>query len=399
MAINHLSPPTGHMADNVIGFARALRAAGLPVGSGAVMDAMNALQVIEIGNRSDVFTTLEAIFVTRHEHALVFAQAFDLFFRPSEEWKSMLDSVPLPDHAKKKPPPASRRVQEALAQPATHETREVEQQELRLSVSDKEVLQKKDFAQMSAAEIAEVTRAIANMRLPQAQLHTRRYKPDARGLRLDMRRTLRASLRTGGEIIDIHRLGRIDKPAPIVALLDISGSMSEYTRLFLHFLHAITDARKRVSVFLFGTRLTNVTRALRQRDPDEALANCSSSVEDWAGGTRIATSLHGFNKLWARRVLGQGAIVLLISDGLEREADDRLAFEMDRLHRSCRRLIWLNPLLRYSGFEAKAQGIKMMLPHVDEFRPVHNLSSIQGLISALSAPLQPQHRGHIRPAA
>ena len=399
MAINHLSPPTGHMADNVIGFARALRAAGLPVGSGAVMDAMNALQVIEIGNRSDVFTTLEAIFVTRHEHALIFAQAFDLFFRPSEEWKSMLDSVPLPDHAKKKPPPASRRVQEALAQPATRETQEVEQQELRLSVSDKEVLQKKDFAQMSAAEIAEVTRAIAKMRLPQAQLQTRRYKPDARGLRLDMRRTLRASLRTGGEIIDIHRLGRIDKPAPIVALLDISGSMSEYTRLFLHFLHAITDARKRVSVFLFGTRLTNVTRALRQRDPDEALANCSSTVEDWAGGTRIATSLHGFNKLWARRVLGQGAIVLLISDGLEREADDRLAFEMDRLHRSCRRLIWLNPLLRYSGFEARAQGIKMMLPHVDEFRPVHNLSSIEGLISALSSPLQPQHRSHIRPAA
>ena len=311
----------------------------------------------------------------------------------------MLDSVPLPDHAKKKPPPASRRVQEALAQPASSDIQEVEQHDLRLSVSDKEVLQKKDFAQMSAAEIAEVTRAIANMRLPQAQLHTRRYQPDGRGLRLDMRRTLRASLRTGGEIIDIHRLGRIDKPAPIVALLDISGSMSEYTRLFLHFLHAITDARKRVSVFLFGTRLTNVTRALRQRDPDEALASCSSSVEDWAGGTRIAVSLHNFNKLWARRVLGQGAIVLLISDGLEREADDRLAFEMDRLHRSCRRLIWLNPLLRYSGFEAKAQGIKMMLPHVDEFRPVHNLSSIEGLISALSSPLQPQHRSHIRPAA
>ena len=399
MAIDHLSPPTGQMADNVVGFARALRAAGLPVGPGAVIDAMNALQVIEIGQRADVFTTLESIFVKRHEHALIFAQAFDLFFRASEEWKSMLDSVPLPDHAKKKPPPASRRVQEAMAQPASSDIQEVEQQDLRLSVSDKEVLQKKDFAQMSAAEIAEVTRAIANMRLPQAQLHTRRYQPDARGPRLDMRRTLRASLRTGGEIIDIHRLGRIDKPAPIVALLDISGSMSEYTRLFLHFLHAITDARKRVSVFLFGTRLTNVTRALRQRDPDEALANCSSSVEDWAGGTRIAVSLHNFNKLWARRVLGQGAIVLLISDGLEREADDRLAFEMDRLHRSCRRLIWLNPLLRYSGFEAKAQGIKMMLPHVDEFRPVHNLSSIEGLISALSSPLQPQHRNHIRPAA
>src|ERR1700730_2849666 len=311
----------------------------------------------------------------------------------------MLDALPRPDHARKKPPPASRRVQEALSQPHMSEQPQAQEQDLKLSVSDKEVLQKKDFAQMSAAEIAEVTRRVAEMRLPQAELVTRRYRPDARGLRLDMRRTLRGSLRTGGEIIDIRKLGRIEKPAPIVALLDISGSMSEYTRLFLHFLHAITDGRKRVSVFLFGTRLTNVTRALRARDPDEALASCSSSVEDWAGGTRIATSLHSFNKLWSRRVLGQGAIVLLISDGLEREADDRLAFEMDRLHRSCRRLIWLNPLLRFGGFEPKAHGIKMMLPHVDEFRPVHNLTSIKGLITALSSDLPPQHRSLIRSAA
>jgi hypothetical protein len=360
---------------------------------------MNALQVIEIGNRGDVYATLETIFVKRHEHALIFAQAFDQFFRAAEEWKNMLDSVPLPDHARKKPPPASRRVQEALSQPSMREEPQVQEQDLKLSVSDKEILQKKDFAQMSAAEIAEATRAIEKMRLPQAELATRRYRPDARGERLDTRRTLRGSLRTGGEIIDIRKLGRIQKPAPIVALLDISGSMSEYTRLFLHFLHAVTDARKRVSVFLFGTRLTNVTRALRARDPDEALASCSQSVQDWAGGTRIASSLHAFNKLWARRVLGQGAIVLLISDGLEREADSKLAFEMDRLHRSCRRLIWLNPLLRFGGFEPKAQGIRAMLPHVDEFRPVHNLSSIQGLISALSSPLPPHHRSLIRSVA
>jgi uncharacterized protein len=391
--------PDGRLVANLMHFARTLRAAGLPVGPGAVIDAMNALQLIEIGNRGDVFTTLESIFVKRHEHALIFRQAFNLFFRAAEEWKSMLDSVPLPAHARKKPPPASRRVQEAMSQPSFHEEPQAQEQDLRLSVSDKEILQKKDFAQMSAAEIAEVTRSIAKMRLPQAELETRRYQPDPRGLRLDMRRTLRGSLRTGGEIIDIRKLGRIEKPAPIVALLDISGSMSEYTRLFLHFLHAITDARKRVSVFLFGTRLSNVSRALRQRDPDEALASCSARVEDWAGGTRIATSLHSFNKLWARRVLGQGAIVLLISDGLEREADDKLAFEMDRLHRSCRRLIWLNPLLRYSGFEAKAQGIKMMLPHVDEFRPVHNLASIEGLIAALSSPLPPHHFSRIRSAA
>ncbi|MGA9299234.1 MAG: VWA domain-containing protein [Bradyrhizobium sp.] len=399
MAINHLSPPTGQTADNIVGFARALRAAGIPVGPGSVIDAMNALQLVDIGNRTDVFATLETIFVKRHEHALIFAQAFDLFFRAADEWKQMLDSVSLPDQARKKPPPASRRVQDAFAQTQTTETPQVEEQEARLAVSDKEILQKKDFAQMTAAEIAEVTRAISTMRLPQAELRTRRYRPDAHGLRLDMRRTLRASLRTGGDIVDIRKLGRIEKPAPIVALLDISGSMSEYTRLFLHFLHAITDARKRVSVFLFGTRLTNVTRSLRARDPDEALARCSSAVEDWAGGTRIATSLHTFNKLWGRRVLGQGAVVLLISDGLEREADTRLAFEMDRLHRSCRRLIWLNPLLRYGGFEPKAQGIKMMLPYVDEVRPVHNLMSIEGLIEALSSRPQPRHRGLIQSAA
>jgi uncharacterized protein with von Willebrand factor type A (vWA) domain len=398
--IDHLNPPTGLMADNVIGFARALRAAGLPVGPGAVIDALNAIQLIEIGNRADLFATLQAIFVKRHEHALIFAQAFELFFRAAEDWKHMLDSIPLPDHAKKKPKPASRRVQEAMAQPATRDLPAAQQeQELRLSVSDKEVLQKKDFAQMSAVEIAQVTRAIAEMRLPQAELRTRRFQPDRRGLKLDLRRTLRGSLRTGGDIVDIRRLGLIDKPAPIVALLDISGSMSEYTRLFLHFLHAITDARKRVSVFLFGTRLTNVTRALRARDPDEALASCTSAVEDWAGGTRISASLHTFNKLWGRRVLGQGAIVLLISDGLEREADSKLAFEMDRLHRSCRRLIWLNPLLRFGGFEARAQGIKMMLPHVDEFRPVHNLTSMAGLIQALSSAPPPHHFSAIRPAA
>src|ERR1700735_2253363 len=207
MPIDHLNPPTGQMADNVVGFARALRAAGMPVGPGAVIDALQALRLIEIGNRAEVFTTLESIFVKRHEHALIFAQAFDLLFRAAEDWRHMLDSVPLPDHARKKPPPASRRVQEAFAQPSINEMPQAQEQELRLSVSDKEVLQKKDFAQMSAAEIAAATRAIAEMKLPQAELRTRRYQPDARGLRLDMRRTLRGSLRTGGGIIGLPRPG------------------------------------------------------------------------------------------------------------------------------------------------------------------------------------------------
>ena len=201
---------------------------------------------------------------------------------------------------------------------------------------------------------------------------------------IDIRRTLRSSMKAGGAVIDLKYLGPREKEPPIVALLDISGSMSQYTRLFLHFLHSITDAKKRVTTFLFGTRLTNVTRAIRQRDPDEALVSCSAHVADWSGGTRIASSLHTFNKNWSRRVLGQGAVVLLITDGLERDGDDTLAFEMDRLHRSCRRLIWLNPLLRYEGFEARPKGVRTMLPHVDELRPIHNLESMGALVAALS---------------
>jgi uncharacterized protein with von Willebrand factor type A (vWA) domain len=213
---------------------------------------------------------------------------------------------------------------------------------------------------------------------------TRRLGPHRRGHVMDMRRTLRASMKAGGALIDLKYLGPRTKLPPVVALLDISGSMSQYTRLFLHFLHAVTDARKRVHTFLFGTRLTNVTRAIKARDPDEALAACSAGVVDWSGGTRIAPSLHAFNKLWARRVLAGGAVVLLFTDGLERDPDDTLAFEMDRLHRSCRRLIWLNPLLRFDGFEARAKGIRAMLPHVDEFRPIHNLESVAALCRALS---------------
>jgi uncharacterized protein with von Willebrand factor type A (vWA) domain len=220
--------------------------------------------------------------------------------------------------------------------------------------------------------------------LPLDLVKTRRMAPHRHSHMIDLRRTLRASMKAGGAVIDLKYLGPRQKEPPIVALLDISGSMNQYTRLFLHFLHSVTDARKRVQTFLFGTRLTNVSRALREKDPDEALTACSTHVADWAGGTRIATSLHDFNKHWARRVLTQGAVVLLITDGLERDGDDTLAFEIDRLHRSCRHLIWLNPLLRFDGFEARARGVRTILPHVDELRPIHNIESMTGLVHALS---------------
>jgi hypothetical protein len=375
-------------------FARALRAAGIPVGPGAVLDALEAVKAAGVGAKDDFYWTLHAVFVKRHEHSIIFDQAFRIFFR-KRGYLDQLMAMMLPQAPgapAQPPPPAATRVQEALFSDMKDklkpEEREVEL-DLTFTVSDRELLQKKDFAQMTADEIAAARIAIKRMVLSLDEVKTRRLTPHRHGHIIDMRRTLRASMKAGGALIDLKYLGPKTKLPPIVALLDISGSMSDYTRLFLHFLHSITDARKRVHSFLFGTRLTNVTRSLKARDPDDALSRCSASVLDWSGGTRIATSLHVFNKLWARRVLGQGAIVLLITDGLERDPDDRLAFEIDRLHRSCRRLIWLNPLLRFEGFEAKAKGIQTMLPHVDEFRPIHNLESMTELCRALSA-----HGGH-----
>ncbi len=378
----------GRLAENILYFARALRAAGMPVGPGAVIDALEAVKVAHVGTRDDFYWTLHAVFVKRHEHSILFDQAFRIFFR-RRGYIDKLIAAMLPEAlptAPKQPEAGAQRIQEALFAGTNKQKPEEQEVEIdsRLTVSDREVLNKKDFAQMTGAEIVAAKEAIAKLALPLNEVKTRRMTPSRHGHLIDMRRTLRASMKAGGALIDLKYLGPKVKEPPIVALLDISGSMSQYTRLFLHFLHAITDERKRVTTFLFGTRLTNVTRAIRQRDPDEALAACGAHVVDWSGGTRIATSLHDFNKHWARRVLGQGAVVLLITDGLERDADDTLSFEMDRLHRSCRRLIWLNPLLRFDGFEPRAKGVRAMLPHVDELRPVHNLESMTSLVRALS---------------
>ena len=383
-----MAAPEGRLAENIVYFARALRAAGMPVGPGAVLDALEALNVARAGARDDFYWTLHAVFVKRHEHTILFDQAFKIFFRKRGYIEKLIASM-IPqtlEPAAKSPAPGAQRIQEALFSGLNERAKHQSEVEVdaRLTVSDREVLQKKDFAQMTAAEIAAARDAIARLTLPLDEVRTRRLTQNRRGHLIDIRRTLRASMKAGGAVIDLKYLGPRLREPPIVALLDISGSMSEYTRLFLHFLHAVTDARKRVTTFLFGTRLTNVTRAIRQRDPDEALAACSANVADWSGGTRIASSLRIFNKQWARRVLGQGAVVLLITDGLERDADDTLAFEIDRLHRSCKRLIWLNPLLRFHAFEARAKGVQTMLPHVDELRSIHNLDSMKELVRALS---------------
>ena len=380
---------TGRLAQNILFFARALRAAGLPIGPGAVLDATRAVEATGFGDREDFRAALRAVFVKKHEQAPVFEQAFDIFWRRRgllDKLIAMLSPIAEPRaQDKAKPPAGASRVADALFKSKADKLQSPQLElDCRLSMSSDEALRRKDFAQMTADEISRARSLIAHMRLPRDELKTRRMGADPRGARIDARRTFRRSLRAGGASIELARRAPRTRKPPIVAICDISGSMSDYTRVFLHFLHALAERRGATRVFLFGTRLTNVTRALRRRDPDEALARCSDSVDDWSGGTRIGESLRRFNREWSRRALGQGATVLLFTDGLERDDDGQLGAEMERLHKSCRRLIWLNPLLRYDRFEAKARGIRAMLPHVDEFRPIHSLASMDDLVKALA---------------
>jgi hypothetical protein len=382
---------TGLLAENVAFFARALRGAGLKVGPGSVLDAVSALEAGGLGGRADVYWTLHATFVKRHEDFPVFDQAFRLFWRRRaliEKMMALLSPEALaPPKPDAKPEAGALRVADAFTPPKQAEEdviRELVEFTGRLTISERETLKSRDFAQMTTDEIAKAKALIARLRLPDDRLATRRLKAAARPGQVDMRRTLRRSLRGGGAMIDLAFRKREEKPPPLVALVDISGSMAEYSRLILHFLHALGDHRRKVHAFTFGTRLTNITRLMRAKDPDEALALCGKAAPDWEGGTRIGQALHDFNRLWSRRVLGGGAVVLLFTDGLERQGLEQLAFEADRLGRSCRRLIWLNPLLRYDAFEARAGGIRTLMPHVDAFRPTHNLASMEALVQALS---------------
>ena len=384
--------PNGRLADNIVYFARTLRKAGMRLGPASVKDAIEAVLAAGIGSRDDFYWTLHSVLVKRREDRPTFDEAFRLFWKSRELIDKLIAmfSPIAPDHREKeKSRAAESRVSDALFEGhrKNQPPKELEEIEVdaRFTVSGNEVLREKDFAQMSAAELAEAKLAIAALRLPHDLVATRRFRPDPHGRRADPRAMMRGAMRTGGDLIlPKFRTVREVHP-PLVVLADISGSMSQYTRIFLHFLHALAEKRGRVHTFVFGTRLTNLTRQMRRRDPDEALADCAAAVKDWSGGTRIGETLHEFNRLWSRRVLGQGAVVLLITDGLERDDVEGLSKEMERLHKSCRRLIWLNPLLRFDGFEARARGVRAMLPHVDEFRAVHTLAALSDLVASLSA--------------
>lgn len=384
----------GTLAENILHFARTLRRAGLPVGPGRVIEALRAVECAGLERREDFYWTLHSVFVNRHDQWPLFDQAFHIFWKNPDILKKMMDMM-LPttylDQVSGDEDEISKRLSQALAPdeaPDGANDQEGEEVEINaeLTTSENELLQEKDFEDMSTEELEEAKKAMQSLKLPIREVKTRRLVARESGNRIDMRRTLRAALRSGGATIPLRYRTNVKKHPPLVIMCDISGSMSQYSRMLLHFLHAITNDRDRVHTFVFGTRLTNITRYMRYRDVDEALDAVSEKVEDWSGGTRIGSTIEEFNKYWSRRVLGQGAVVLFISDGLDRDQADILGPEMERLHKSCRQLIWLNPLLRYDGFEPKARGIKAILPHVDIFRTVHNLQSLSDLASILSEP-------------
>ncbi len=375
---------SGRLAENVMHFARVLRAAGLRIGPDRVIDALRALEAAGVGRRDDFYWTLAAVFLSKREQQELFDQAFQLFWRDPQILERILGLQPQVPGGRAEQTQASRRLADAL-QLGEDGAEEQQLRELDASpaFSQSELLQHADFETMSAEELAQAKKLIARLRLPIPEVQTRRFRPDARGPRIDLPATLRASLKGGAQIILLKRRARISRHPPLVVLCDVSGSMSRYSRMFLHFLHAITNDRDRVHTLAFGTRLTNITRHLRNRDVDVAMTRVAAAIEDWAGGTRIGVCLEEFNRKWSRRLLGQNAVVLLISDGLDRDIGAGLGAEMERLHKSCRKLVWLNPLLRYEGFQPRPSGVRAMLPHVDAFMPVHNIESLVDLAREL----------------
>ncbi len=394
-------PENPKLAQNITHFARALRKAGLPIGTGRVVDAIRAVQAAGFSEKQDFYWTLHACFVNRPEHRTVFAQVFRMYWRDPRYMEHMM-AMMLPAvrgvQEERKADAGEKRAAEALLDgverdlPESSDSEEETELEIDASqtASSEERLRSLDFEQMSTAEIAQAKRILSRLTLPVKPIESRRGQSNHLGQRIDRARTLRAAMRQGGELRDIAHL----KPKPrwpnLVVLCDISGSMSQYSRVILHFLHTVSNAKgagwAKVHAFTFGTRLTNITRHLQQRDVDAALAAAGAEAQDWEGGTRIGDCLHAFNRDWSRRVMGQGAVVLLISDGLDRGEPEALAKEMERLHLSARRLIWLNPLLRWDGFAPKAQGVAAMLPHVDSFRAGHSIASLEDLASVISKP-------------
>ena len=399
------APAPTSLADQVVAFGRVLRRAGLKIGSGQIIDALRAVEAVGVARRDDVYQALFGVFVQRREDVEVFDEAFRLFWRTSSDVAALLSMLlphtPVPPEV----PKQQTRVRQALDEPDARpkprpeEEREVEV-ELVASYSPSEALRQKDFAAFTAEEIEEAKVFLQRLRWPVEPMRVRRHTLREKGRRLHLRATLRQGLRDFGEFAELRRQGPKRKQRPLVVLCDISGSMEPYARMLLHFMHALTDGMRRAESFVFGTRLTRITRYLRRRDVDAALDAVTAHVQDWSGGTRIGEAVRTFNYYWLRRVLRSGGVVLIISDGCDRGDPAVLGREMERLARNCHRLFWLNPLLGYAAYEPLTRGMQAALPHLDAFLPVHNLDALEDLAHALAALDGPRsaRTRHRRPA-
>lgn len=375
---------------NVMHFGRLLRAAGLPLSSARIADAIRVLSLVGLSSREDARRALSAVMVSRREDQDLFDRAFALFWR-----ESPISQRPRNRDAA----PEQEAMPLALAEPDGERQTGGSARPALAAYSAAAALRNKDFETMSAEELAQARAEIAKMSLDVAPLPARRFEAAPRGSRIDVRASLRASLRLGGAAIPLSLMRQRTRTPDIVALCDVSGSMARYARVLLYFLHVLGRQRVRVRSFAFATRLTDITRMMTGHDADAAIGRSLESIGDFSSGTRIGASLQAFNRLYARRVLGQGAIAILITDGLDQAAGDGLAEEAERLSLSCRRLIWLNPLLRYEKFEPKSLGIRAILPYVDEFRPVHNLNALADLAQALSGPSRDDWKPLVRSRA
>jgi uncharacterized protein with von Willebrand factor type A (vWA) domain len=400
-------PDDPKLAQNITHFGRALRRAGLNIGPGRITDAILAVNAAGFTSKTDFYWTLHACFVSRPEERAVYAQIFRLYWRDPQfmgHMMAFLTPAVRGVQEDRKAAAAERRAAQALLDQQDSELPEGDANEDEVEVdidasqttSGEEHLKTLDFEQMSIAEMAHAKRILSTLRLPVPPILSRRTQA-LPGRMPDWRNTMRQAMRYGGDINKFAtKRSRIRYPN-LVVLCDISGSMSQYSRAVLHFVHAVANKQGQgwahVHAFTFGTQLTNITRHMRTRDVDAALAAAGAQAQDWEGGTRIAASLDRFNRDWSRRVMGQGAVVLLITDGLDRDGDADLSRVMECLSLTARQVIWLNPLLRYDGFAPKARGIAQMLPHVDTFKAGHNIASLEGVAQALS---QPQDSGDKR---
>ncbi|HEX2542102.1 MAG TPA: VWA domain-containing protein [Caldimonas sp.] len=385
------------LAENVVHFARVLRSAGIAVGPDRVLAGLEAIEAVGLGRRDDVHAALSAVMLDRHEQQALFDDAFAAFWRDPKLLEQLMAQLlpKITGRGDRMRPARQARLADALAppreaapSPPKDDGREQLDFEASITFSDRERLQSADFESMTAAEF-ELAKALAEeVPVPVAPVRRRRHEASSRG-RVDLRATMLAMARQPQTLLPRFSEPRTELPT-IVVLLDVSGSMDRYARLMLHYLHGLTRRHLKVHTLTFGTRLTNITRALRDRDPDRALELAGRQVQDWKGGTRIASCLDEFNHRWARRLLGANAALLLVSDGLDRDESGDLTRAARQLRLFARQIVWLNPLLRFDRFEPRAAGVRALLPNVDRFLPVHNLASLADLALALKTPPAPR---------